>query len=428
MKWTAPRGTRDILPGEIEQWQWVERVFAQTCALFDFHEIRIPTFEATEVFTRGVGDSSDIVRKEMYTFLDKSERSMTLRPEGTAGVARAFVQGGLHSWTFPVRLFYNLNLFRYERVAKGRYREFHQLGVEAFGSNRPEMDVEVISLLVHFLKALGLKEWSLKINSIGHFATRKRYNEALMAYLQPHLETLCPDCRERYLNNPMRILDCKVDHCQALVAEAPRLIDFLTPDETAHFQAVQQGLMDLDIPFAIDPNIVRGLDYYTDTVFEFVSDHVGTQGTLCGGGRYDHLIEEMGGQPLPGVGFALGLERLLMELQAQGCLGPQTQPVQLFVATLDEAAQRMAAKLVHQARQRGISAQTELTGRSLKAQMKYANRLGAEQVLVLGETELKSGQGALKRMQTGESVQVVWQSDAGVIDPSFWLNFTANPS
>lgn len=409
MKYAAPRGTRDILPGEIRQWQYVEQAFADICRLYGFEEIRIPTFESTEVYTRGVGGSTDIVRKEMYTFLDKSDRSMTLRPEGTAGVARSFLEQGMSSWTYPVRLFYNLNLFRYERVAKGRYREFHQLGVEAFGAAGPEMDVELLALLDTYFRKIGLKEVTLRINCIGTAEERARYNVALQDYLRPHLPELCGDCQDRFEKNPMRIIDCKVETCQTHIKGAPRLLDYLGEESRAHFEAVQQGLRDLGIAFTVDPDIVRGLDYYTKTVFEFVSEHVGTQGTICGGGRYDTLIEQMGGSPVPGVGFALGVERLLLELNAQGVVLPGEEAPELFVASLDEAAAREARKLVYRLREAGVAAQTEVCGRSLKAQMKYANKIQARYVLVLGSEELETGRARLKNMAEGSQEEISWR-------------------
>lgn len=407
---TAPRGTRDILPEEIPNWRYLEQVFEEVCHLFDFHEIRLPTFEATEVFARGVGDSSDIVRKEMYTFLDKSDRSMTLRPEGTAGVVRSFIEQGMSSWRFPVRLFYNLNLFRYERVAKGRYREFHQFGVEAFGSTSPKMDVEIISLLDIFFKKLGLKSMSLHINSLGTPACRALYNKALQSYLKPSLDHLCGDCRVRFEKNPMRILDCKVASCRHIIEGAPRLVDYLDEESKEHFELLKQGLDDLGIEYVVDLDIVRGLDYYSRTVFEFVSENVGTQGTICGGGRYDSLIAEMGGPEIPGVGFAIGVERLLMEMQAQGLAAKEMVKPAVFVAYLDQEAGRAAVKLVKELRLAGIAAQTELCDRTLKAQMKFANKLDARYVLVLGETELQSGKAQVRRMCDGEQVDLSWQS------------------
>lgn len=409
MKYSAPRGTRDILPDEIYRWQYVERVFAEVCRQFAFSEIRIPTFEATEVFARGVGGSTDIVRKEMYTFLDKSDRSMTLRPEGTAGVVRSFIEQGMSSLPYPVRLYYNLNLFRYERVAKGRYREFHQLGAEAFGAAGAMMDIEMIALLHSFFKRLGLHSTALHINSIGTPACRSEYNKVLREYLRPYETELCGDCCERLAKNPLRVLDCKVDHCHEIARNAPRLLDYLDTESAEHFAALKDGLTALGIPFVIDTDIVRGLDYYTKTVFEFVSENVGTQGTICGGGRYDCLVEEMGGTAVPAVGFALGEERLLMEMAAQQLDIPRPTPTDIYVAPMGENAQWKAMCLINQLREGGIVAQTDLCGRTLKAQMKFADKIGARFVLVLGENELTSGDAELKNMQDGSKTAVRWE-------------------
>lgn len=402
MSFSAPRGTRDILPKEIGLWQKVESVFAQVCKKYQFEEIRIPTFESTELFLRGVGDTTDIVQKEMFTFLDKSNRSMTLRPEGTAGVVRSFIQNGLHAEAYPVCLYYNLNNFRYERVAKGRYREFHQLGVEALGSASPKMDVEVIALLYDFFKALGIQSTKLRINSIGNTQSRKKYDAALKQFLEPKLPLLCSDCKQRFEKNPLRILDCKVPTCQAVLDQVPVIMDYLDEECRLHHQAVCEGLEQLGIPFEVDTGIVRGLDYYTKTVFEFVSENVGSQGTICGGGRYDTLVKNLGGPDTPAVGFALGVERLLMEMQAQGLDIQVSEQPDLFIAALDEQAQTYAQKLAYRLRHEGIIAQTELTGRSLKAQMKYADKKNYRYVMVLGETELATHTAELKSMKNKE--------------------------
>lgn len=406
MAFSAPRGTRDILPKEIGMWQKVEQVFAEVCKKYQFEEIRIPTFESTELFMRGVGDTTDIVQKEMFTFLDKSERSMTLRPEGTAGVVRSFIQNGMQAEAYPVCLYYNLNNFRYERVAKGRYREFHQLGVEALGSAHPSMDVEVIALLYDFFQALGVKSTKLRLNSIGNAASRKAYDQALKAFLKPKLSCLCSDCNKRFEKNPLRILDCKVPTCQEQIKDAPVIMDYLDEECQKHHEAVCQGLRDLQIPFEVDTGIVRGLDYYTKTVFEFVSENVGTQGTICGGGRYDHLVESLDGPATAAVGFALGVERLLMELEAQGLYVLPVAEPDVFLAVLDEKAQRYAQKMAYQLRKHGIVAQTELTGRGLKAQMKYADKKNYKYVMVLGETELQSEKAELKSMKQKDQRQM----------------------
>lgn len=399
MSFSAPRGTRDILPKEIRLWQKVERVFAEVCKKYQFEEIRIPTFESTELFMRGVGDTTDIVQKEMFTFLDKSQRSMTLRPEGTAGVVRSFIQNGMHSEAYPVCLYYNLNNFRYERVAKGRYREFHQLGVEALGSPSPTMDVEVIALLYDFFKALGVKSTKLRINSIGNAQSRKNYDEALKNFLRPKLDNLCSDCKQRFEKNPLRILDCKVPTCQAELQGVPVIMDYLGEECRLHHEAVCEGLKNLGIPFEVDTGIVRGLDYYTKTVFEFVSENVGTQGTICGGGRYDTLVKSLGGPDTAAVGFALGVERLLMELEAQGLATQEEVRPDVFIAVLDEKSKQYAQKLAYDLRHQGIVAQTELTGRGLKAQMKYADKKNYRYTMVLGENELNSQSAELKSMQ-----------------------------
>ncbi|NLY17486.1 MAG: histidine--tRNA ligase, partial [Clostridiaceae bacterium] len=305
----APRGTRDILPDEIHKWYYVEEKFKQICHLFGYREIRLPVFEHTELFQRGVGDTTDIVQKEMYTFNDKGGRSITLRPEGTAGVVRSYIENGMSSWPQPVKFFYNITVYRYENVQKGRYREFHQFGTELFGAADPAADAEIISLAHLFFKTLGIKDLTLNLNSIGCPDCRAHYNERLKAYIRPKLDKLCETCKDRFERNPMRILDCKEGSCQNEIKDAPALLDYICGDCADHFEKVQQKLSAMDIPFSIDKGIVRGLDYYTRTVFEFVSKNLGSQGTVCGGGRYDRLVEEFGGSPTPGIGFGLGIER-----------------------------------------------------------------------------------------------------------------------
>ena len=307
MKYSVPKGTKDILPEEIYRWQKAEQVFAEVCGQYGFREIRIPTFEHTELFMRGVGDTTDVVQKEMYTFEDKGGRSISLRPEGTAGVVRSFIEHGMTSLPSPVRVYYNITAFRYENVQKGRFREFHQFGLEAFGAKGPAVDAEVISILTLFFARMGLTQTHLCINSIGCPVCRTEYNRILREYYQPGLAGMCHDCKGRYEKNPLRMLDCKEPHCHTLAADAPKLLDHLCPDCREHFNGLTANLDDLGIPYTIDPGIVRGLDYYTRTVFEFVSDHVGTQGTICGGGRYDGLVEMMGGQSVPVIGFAMGV-------------------------------------------------------------------------------------------------------------------------
>jgi histidyl-tRNA synthetase len=402
MKFSAPKGTRDILPAEIAAWQQAERLFASVCGRFGFQEIRIPTFEATELFQRGVGDSTDVVQKEMYTFEDKGGRSLTLRPEGTAGVVRSYLENGMASWPSPVRLWYNITAFRYENVQKGRFREFHQFGCEVFGPAGPAADAELISLLTVFFQEIGLRQTALHLNSIGCPVCRTAYNERLRDYLRPHLATLCPTCNDRFAKNPLRILDCKEARCQTVIHGAPALLDHLCPDCQSHFDGLRQQLDVLGIPYSIDKGIVRGLDYYTRTVFEFVSENVGTQGTICGGGRYDGLVEEIGGPHTPGIGFALGVERLLMELAAQG-VATDAAPVPLiYLAGIGEAATARARQLALKLRQAGLQAEVDLMDRSLKAQLKYASRTGALYTLVLGDNELASGQAQLRSMASGK--------------------------
>lgn len=402
----SPKGTRDILPSEVHRWQHVENVFSKLCASFGYKEIRIPVFEYTELFQRGVGESTDIVRKEMYTFNDKGGRSITLRPEGTAGVVRSYIENGMSSLTQPVKLYYNITAYRYENVQKGRYREFRQLGIEAFGAAGPSVDVEIISLVDMFFKRLGLKNTGVNINSIGCPRCRSEYQEKLREYFRPHLSELCEDCRSRFELNPLRIIDCKESGCNSFIKEAPYLPDNLCGECGAHFEGLKAGLENLGIKYGVNPKIVRGLDYYTKTVFEFVSENVGAQGTICGGGRYDGLVELCGGTPTPGIGFALGVERLLMELDSQGVVIGEPRPMDIYIATVGEKAAAFAQQLTHKLRNFGVGAETDLVGRSLKAQMKYADKLGFSYIVVLGDDEIESGKGVLKDMRSGEQKDV----------------------
>lgn len=405
MKISAPKGTRDILPPESAAWQWLEQVFASVCSLYSYREIRVPTFEQTELFTRGVGDTTDIVQKEMYTFPDKGGRSMTLRPEGTAGVVRSFLENGMSSWPSPVRLYYNITAFRYENVQKGRYREFHQFGCEAFGSAEPLMDAEQISLLDLFFRELGLQHTSLHINSIGCPECRPAYHELLKSWLRPNLDVLCPTCKDRYQRNPLRILDCKEERCGQITADAPAQLDNLCASCSEHFSGLTAALDNFGLQYVVDRRIVRGLDYYTKTVFEFISENVGTQGTICGGGRYDGLVEITGGPATPAAGFALGVERLLMELQAQSAVLPGAETADIYVAVAGNSA-GFATRLCYKLRQAKIKAETDLLGRSLKAQMKYAGKAGIRYVLVLGEDEVKSNRACLRRLSDGREQEV----------------------
>ncbi|MBO4473489.1 MAG: histidine--tRNA ligase [Clostridiales bacterium] len=406
MKYSCQKGTKDILPEEIYKWQKAESAFAEICGQYGYKEIRIPTFEQTDLFLRSVGDTTDVVQKEMYTFEDKGGRSITLRPEGTAGVVRSFVENGMSSLPSPVRLFYNITAFRYEKMQKGRYREFHQFGVEAFGAEGPAIDAEIISILVAFFERMGLKKTKLCINSIGCPTCRAEYNKILKDYFRPNLEQMCEDCQSRFEKNPLRMIDCKEEKCGAIAAGAPRLIDYLCEDCKNHFEGLKANLEALGISYEIDSGIVRGLDYYTRTVFEFKSENVGSQGTICGGGRYDGLVSEIGGQPTPGIGFAMGAERFLLEMDAQGIEIEKDQKVQLYIANLSPETQIEASKLAFALRKQGIGVEIDLMGRSFRAQMKYAGKTGIPFLLVLGDDEISSGRAKLKAMADGTEKEV----------------------
>ena len=406
MQIQSPKGTRDILPPESYKWQYVEKVISRICRTCGYKEIRIPVFEHTELFQRGVGNTTDIVQKEMYTFDDKGGRSITLRPEGTAGIVRSYIQNGMASLPQPVKLYYNISAYRYENVQKGRYREFHQFGIEAFGAAGPGVDAEVISILNMLFIKLGIKGVSLNINSIGCPACRKEYNEKLKEYFRPVLDELCDNCKSRYERNPLRIIDCKEERCRKHTGDAPALLDNLCSDCGTHFEGLKAELRNMGIDFTIDKNIVRGLDYYTKTVFEFVSSNVGTQGTICGGGRYDGLVEECGGPSTPGVGFALGMERLFLEIESQGLEIPKPEGIDIFLAAIGEKADRFAQKLVYELRLHNINAEKDLMNRSVKGQMKYADKLGAAFTVVLGDNEIEANKAVLKNMKTGEQKDV----------------------
>ena len=406
MRYAAQKGTRDILPEEIYRWQKAERTFADVCHSYGYEEIRIPTFEQTDLFLRGVGDTTDVVQKEMYTFDDKGGRSITLRPEGTAGVARSFIENGMTSLANPVRMFYNITAFRYENVQKGRYREFHQFGLEAFGSEGPAIDVEIISIVNVYFKKMGLSHIALHINSIGCPKCRAAYNEILKDHFRPHMDTMCEDCKNRFERNPLRMIDCKVDAEKDIVKNAPRLIDHLCDECKAHFEGVKAGLEAIGIEYTIDPNIVRGLDYYTRTVFEFVSENVGTQGTICGGGRYDGLVESVGGPHVPGIGFAMGVERFLMEVEAQEVPLDKPDYVKIYFASMSDDAKKFIGKTCYDLRLNGVGCEQDLMGRAFRAQMKYAGKAGIPYMAVIGDDELASGKIKIKKMEDGSEVEV----------------------
>ena len=400
-----PKGTKDVLPFESYKWHYVENTVKKIASDYCLNEIRTPVFEHTELFLRSVGETTDVVNKEMYTFLDKGERSITLKPEGTAGVARSFIENGLFNGAMPLKTYYISPVFRYENPQKGRLREHHQFGVEIYGGSGADVDAEVIKLAHSVLTALGLKV-KLHINSMGCKECRKKYNEALRAYFADKLDKLCATCRERYVKNPLRILDCKSEECKALCVDAPKITDYLCDDCSAHFEKLKKFLGIAGIEYEVDPYIVRGLDYYTKTVFEFVTTALGSQGTVCGGGRYDDLIAQLGGEPTCGVGFGMGIERVLMLMEAQGVEIPKEDPVKIFIATMGEAAYEKAFGVVCALRDKGVKAELEHAGRGIKAQFKYADKIGAEYVATIGENELASGVCRVKKMSDGSQTEV----------------------
>lgn len=406
MQIQAPKGTNDILPAEAYKWHYIEKVIEEICGLFGYKEIRIPVYEHTELFVRSVGDTTDIVQKEMFTFADNGGRSLTLRPEGTAGVVRSYIENGMSSLPQPVKLYYILTAYRQENVQKGRYREFHQFGIELFGAKGPEAEVELISLISMLFDKLGIKNIILNINSIGCPVCRKDYNNALKSYLGKRLSDLCDTCKERYEKNPMRILDCKEEKCRGITAEAPVIVEYLCDECKTHFNKLEDMLVNVGIPYEINPKIVRGLDYYTKTVFEFVSNQIGAQGTVCGGGRYDGLVEECGGAPTPGLGFAIGMERLLAVMESNNINIPEETKPDLYIATIGERARERAEKIVLKLRKQEISAHTDLMNRSVKAQMKYADKIGAKFVIVLGDEEIASGIVKIRNMDASKEEEI----------------------
>lgn len=407
----APKGTKDVLPQESYKWQYVEQLARRITALAGYREIRTPVFEHTELFLRGVGDTTDIVQKEMYTFTDKGNRSVTLKPEGTAGAVRAFLEGGMPSNPQPTKMYYlSIPVFRYEKPQSGRLREHHQFGVEVFGAQDASVDAEVINLALTLLDEAGLKQLRLNINSIGCDKCRPQYNELLKEYLRGNADSMCDSCKERMERNPLRALDCKEESCKAIVKDAPLMIDHLCGECSAHFEELQKYLDALGIAYSVNPFIVRGLDYYTKTVFEIISDSIGAQGTVCGGGRYDKLLKQVGGPDMPGIGFGMGIERLLLVMENEGIEIEKPALTDVFLCTHGEAARLRAAVLVNGLRRAGIKADMDHCARSIKAQFKYADKIGAKFVAVIGEDEMKDGTAVLKTMETGEE-RVVHQDD-----------------
>jgi len=411
----APRGTHDILPSEIYRWHEVEKEIRKICLKFGYKEIRTPMFESTELFERGVGDTTDVVQKEMYTFLDKGGRSITLKPEGTSPIVRSFVENSVYAQPQPTKLYYLYPCFRYEKPQAGRLREFHQFGIEVFGSHTASVDAEVISLAMSLLKSLEVTGIELNINSIGCPDCRKTYNEKLKDYFRPHLDELCETCRERFEKNPLRILDCKNAECKKIYESAPVLLDNICDSCAEHFESLKKYLDIMEIPYNIDPTIVRGLDYYTKTVFEIISKNKGSEGTICGGGRYDGLVSEIGGPEMPGVGFGMGLERLLLVLESIGKLPENNECPDIFIANIGENADSFVQKLVFDLRKSGISAERDYNERSVKAQMKYANKINAKYSAVIGDDDIASGKVTLKNMQNGESEDVAFENIANYL-------------
>ena len=402
MEVQAPKGTKDMLPQDAYKWHFVENKFREIAKFYGMREIRTPMFEHTDLFLRGVGDTTDIVQKEMYTFNDKGNRSITLKPEGTSPVVRAFIENRLFNEAQPTKLYYAIPCFRYENVQKGRLRQFHQFGTEVFGSKEPSMDAEVIAFAMEFLKSLGLKSLSLNINNLGCPNCRPKYNEALKKFLEENYDDLCGLCQSRFDKNPMRILDCKNKNCGEITKNAPIILDYMCEECDSHFAEVKKYLDILNIPYTVDPGIVRGLDYYTKTIFEILNDDF----TVCGGGRYDRLIEQLGGPEMPAVGFGHGIERLLLTLKNEGIEIPSEGLYDLYVGARGEEGKLASFKLANTLRTRGIKTEINHMGRSLKAEMKYANKIGAKFTVVLGDDELQTGNAKLKRMSDGEQFEV----------------------
>ena len=403
---TSIKGTADVLPADSHKWQFVEKKMLETAGLFGFSEIRVPVFEYNEVFTKNVGETTDVVQKEMYTFTDKGDRSITLRPEFTAGVVRSVIEHGLINGALPVKTCYVGGCYRYEKPQAGRMREFHQFGVEMFGAADPAADAEMILLANSVLSNLGIKNLSLELNSIGCPECRAKYHAALKEYFASRKDELCETCKDRLERNPMRILDCKSPVCKEIADKAPVMLDFLCDGCREHFEGVKKHLESAKLKFTVNPKIVRGLDYYTKTVFEFVSGDIGAQSTVCGGGRYDGLVGQMGGPEMPSLGFAMGIERLLMVMEAQNAEFPEAKIPDVYIATMGESAKLKATKLCMDIRNEGFTAVTDIAGRSVKAQMKYADKIGAKFSTVIGDDELANDRCILKNMTTGEQQEV----------------------
>ncbi|MBR5156772.1 MAG: histidine--tRNA ligase [Clostridia bacterium] len=406
MQVKAPRGTHDVLPADVYKWHRVEQEMRNLCLEYGYSEIRTPMFEHTELFERGVGDTTDVVQKEMYTFLDKGDRSITLKAEGTSPVVRSFVEHSLYANPQPSKLYYISPCFRYEKPQAGRLRAFHQFGIEAFGAKGPAIDAEVISLAMDLFRRLGISGVELNINSIGCPTCRKIYNEKLKEFFKPHLGELCETCRQRYEKNPLRILDCKSKECKEIYMKAPILLDHICDDCREHFESLKLYLDEMGIAYNVDGTIVRGLDYYTKTVFEIVSKNIGAQGTVCGGGRYNGLVQELDGPDTPAVGFGLGVERLMLMIDNLNIELENNETAEIFIANIGANADRFVQKLIYELRKDGIRAERDYLERSVKAQMKFANKIGAKYSLVLGDDEINAQKGMIKNMETGEAIEV----------------------
>ncbi len=406
----APRGTKDILPDTVGDWNYIEKEIRELCRRFGYSEIRTPIFEHTELFQRGIGEGTDVVDKEMYTFTDRGDRSITLRPENTASAVRAYLQNKLYAESNLVKLFYIGSMFRYDRPQAGRMREFHQFGVEALGEANPAVDAEVILLAMSLLEGFGLKDLELSINSVGCPKCRSQYRTMLQDFFRDKLDDLCEDCRSRFDRSPLRILDCKKDSDKSYMADAPKITDCLCEECGDHFQKLQQHLTNAGVKFQHDPRLVRGLDYYTKTAFEIKYPPLGAQSAVAGGGRYDGLIEEMGGNPTPAVGFATGLERLLLALESQNLLPEKHRSVDAYVVALGENAQAEGFKLLNSLRQAGLSAAMDFAGRSMKAQMKQANKLNASYAIILGDDEIAEGVAMVRSMSDSSQEKIAMES------------------
>ena len=403
----APRGTKDITPKDVYKWHYVEKKFREICALYGYEEIRTPIFEHTEVFARSVGDTTDVVQKEMYSFTDRGDRQLSLKPEGTAGVIRSFIENKMYADTQPTKLYYITPCFRYERPQAGRQRQFHQFGIEVLGSDGPSVDAEVIRLAVQFFNEMGLKNLSVNINSVGCPTCREEYNRKLKEYLDKKVDVLCETCLERKDKNPMRVIDCKNPHCKENLQDIPFMIDHLCDDCKDHFEKLQTYLKEMDINYVVDKTIVRGLDYYKKTAFEIISNDIGSQSTVCGGGRYDGLVEMLGGpKGISGIGFGLGVERLLLTLENNNIEIENPKSTDIYIATIGDAAKTKSFKLIKDLRSNHISADNDHLDKSLKAQFKYSDKLNAKYTVVIGDDELANDTATLKNMKTSEQTTI----------------------